>query len=1765
MELLIVVQLVIQLVLLAQDKPTCLTCKSHATVSSSVCTCDSGYYGTADSCTACDATCATCSGSATTCVTCKSHATVASNVCSCDSGYYGTADSCKACDSTCATCSGSGSSACVTCKDASNMNLSGGTCTCKTGYFDSATSTCVTSCDSTCATCSGSTTNCEACKDSTHMSGTLPGPFSCNAGYYWDSSKSTTICQTCDSTCVTCSGSGSSKCNSCKDNMSLSATPGTCTCKDGFSWDAASKSCKCSISGCATCSTTTYGNCDACQSGFKLSSDSKSCACSITNCKTCSTTTYGTCQECQSGFSWDATSQTCKCSVSLCDTCSTTTYGTCDKCKENAALATGACICSSNYYKDADSCKACTNQCITCTTATKCIAYVTGASLSTTDSTCSCNNGYYASSGKCIACPTSCSNVLQLQLAQGVKPMQDFPMVFVLANLACIWTLQMTVLLHAITFVLLVIDANDGKKCSTCITNAELTGTTCACTVNSAYDLTSNSCLCGSGYTLSNSKCVVCKKYLSPSDVISAAYSSSYTSITITPKVPVDITVDPTCSKTLIYDSFQKMGSGLVCSWTDSKNLKISLGSGFSIRSAFIDLDGTYILKDTKDTCTTNYQPLSATVSMGTNINPTAKLSGPSSVSLGCGSDPISYSAGKSSGSFGGNLTYTCSATMSPALSSLTSYIASTKASSSTVSIDRSLLTSISSAATLTVTVKVKNWLSDETSSASVTTSISTQQSLSVSFDAGTSILMKASDSKDVKAKVTSVCGGSTSAISWKWSYVSTPDNSKASSLAASTTTQKLSISKSMFTAGGPYSFTATASQDNDGTTVTGSATVSITVTSSPLYIELSKGNGQISSSKDYTINANKSKDPDDSTTSLIYAWTCANHEDGSECAGADNAVLLSNEIKSELTIPSARIVKGANWDITCTISKDTRTASLAITLTVLNVATASSIEIPAIATKANSQSKNKYSASVSSSADSKFEWSQKSGSSIDISPNNLPTLSIPSGSMADGMTYVFTLKITDSSGVSLSVDLSISVNLGASCQADPDISPSSGMTLIDTFLISITRYINLNNKNYPLLYTYKYYLNNSDTKYTIGSTTEENQISTKLSIGDQYVSAHVCDQLDTCNDYSSKVVSVSKYSPSRGLDTSSLMDAYMSMTLDPDNISSSITLFCSSATIDSSLFTKMWSDLQSYIKSQNDMTTTLLQSILKSAYSMTGQTDLMSISIYDKIITWLNSILTTFSTLYPSQDNMNTVVMIGESYLKYGNSTSFSDLTFEKSVLYINSFYLTWAAKATYEDLVTQSSLSGKQNTDNTMIYKERNFKADMENTTKTYANNRVLTYPSTLEFDEESIMNMRANFYIGYTDDVFSDIALFSFGNSGTYKDYTLTQADETEVPFSSSDYPFLIEQPFYKNVSEGMVWGCQYYNDTLGNWTDSSCKVAEINNTKQTITFKVYHFSMYRFTEINPSDNPPIYFPRASSSCDDSYAPIYILLVTLFIGLILAPIMVIIDRISHPQLTEAQAKNASHNSSSHSPIPSERTLMRHDISIHASQGEESVQSGESRSSDDEVVESQEIHLTENSIAQQVAGPTDGEKPEDEGKYELEELIEGHLTFGLFYYRSSFTRIARLFTLIVVIIFELLLEGLLYFGFEDIKSGNETATQTLFDDYEGNYFGCMILALAITIPIEIFMIVAFSIDRTKAPQWSAAAVTLGVAILIGSIVGIVMLSYDFCHKWSGYWAVSFLRGVLIEIFIMQTIYMIVRYFIIQAFPPVEESKSKA
>jgi hypothetical protein len=150
-----------------------------------------------------------------------------------------------------------------------------------------------------------------------------------------------------------------------------------------------------------------------------------------------------------------------------------------------------------------------------------------------------------------------------------------------------------------------------------------------------------------------------------------------------------------------------------------------------------------------------------------------------------------------------------------------------------------------------------------------------------------------------------------------------------------------------------PYIFTVTASQVVGSVTNTGSASISITVTSSPLRIILSNCNGDIPPNIDYTINAIMSRDPDsDSSTddtvdpSLTFLWTCLNDANDTTCLGSDSQPLISDGNGSSLILPATRLIQGATLDLTCTISKDIRTASATIILSVLTTPITSTVTI---------------------------------------------------------------------------------------------------------------------------------------------------------------------------------------------------------------------------------------------------------------------------------------------------------------------------------------------------------------------------------------------------------------------------------------------------------------------------------------------------------------------------------------------------------------------------------------------------------------------------------------------------------------------------------------------------------------------------------------------------------------------------------------------------------------------------------------------------
>ena len=186
-----------------------------------------GYYQnpTTQQCTACDSSCQTCNGSnATSCLSCKAGTYLLASNNSCvactAAGYYQntTNQQCGTCDSSCQTCSGSNATSCLSCKTGMYLLASNNSCvSCNVaGYYQNTTSQQCTACDSSCQTCNGSNaTSCLSCKTGKYLLASNNSCVTCTVvGYYQNTT--TQQCTACDSSCLTCNGSNTTSCLSCK-------------------------------------------------------------------------------------------------------------------------------------------------------------------------------------------------------------------------------------------------------------------------------------------------------------------------------------------------------------------------------------------------------------------------------------------------------------------------------------------------------------------------------------------------------------------------------------------------------------------------------------------------------------------------------------------------------------------------------------------------------------------------------------------------------------------------------------------------------------------------------------------------------------------------------------------------------------------------------------------------------------------------------------------------------------------------------------------------------------------------------------------------------------------------------------------------------------------------------------------------------------------------------------------------------------------------------------------------------------------------------------------------------------------------------------------------------------------------------------------------------------------------------------------------------------------------------------------------------------
>jgi len=330
--------------------PSCLTCNGGSDDNCLSCNTGSIFYKSA-----CIASCpaAKFKDTSTSCADCPTGCSTCSSLVSCSAcaqNYYLFGIQCLSCNPTCLTCNGGLNTNCLTCNVGSLLYYSSCISSCPSATFQDTISSCA-DCPTGCSICS-SLVSCSACSQNYDLSG-LQCYSICPSNAYFNVSLSQ--CILCDNSCLTCSNSGSSSCNSCDSTFGLYLNVGSCvsTCPLGKFPNSLLNICSfCDIS-CETCFNASSNDCLSCPSDKFLNSNN-SCveSCPLTyyadynqnqcfpcdpSCSTCNGASFSNCtscttdsmlnsqnqcqQNCSEGFYFDSTQKTCVTCVVSCKTC----------------------------------------------------------------------------------------------------------------------------------------------------------------------------------------------------------------------------------------------------------------------------------------------------------------------------------------------------------------------------------------------------------------------------------------------------------------------------------------------------------------------------------------------------------------------------------------------------------------------------------------------------------------------------------------------------------------------------------------------------------------------------------------------------------------------------------------------------------------------------------------------------------------------------------------------------------------------------------------------------------------------------------------------------------------------------------------------------------------------------------------------------------------------------------------------------------------------------------------------------------------------------------------------------------------------------------------------------------------------------------------------------------------------------------------------------------------------------------------------------
>jgi len=565
--------------------------------------------------------------------------------------------------------------------------------------------------------------------------------------------------------------------------------------------------------------------------------------------------------------------------------------------------------------------------------------------------------------------------------------------------------------------------------------------------------------------------------YTESISVVSAQYSASYTTITLTTNqainpTPLSISSGTfACSTILAAESVTKLGSD-VCAMTSPTTIELTVGTP-GAATGFIPNDEVMVLASSLSDAQGLGSNAAAAVPLQdspTASDPVGAISGLNMIGP-C--DTLVLDASSSIGA--GDLDYfwTCpnDATMNTALKAY---------SSSTIELDASAL------ATTGFEYELQLVVQDFTGKSSVAlTHVASKTDLPVprvKLEGETARTVVPGDAVNLKVfSEFSGCVSTRQTLSFAWSQVtSSPYASDAVTIQGSG--NSMYVAPNTLTAGKTYAFKVSASPTTDPGSITEFvATVSVQLPD--VVASIAGGDGEASTADQLTIDASGSSDPA-GAGALSYSWVCVDVTTGAACRTSAGTT-YSGDTTATLNVPANTFTAGT-YTFTVTVSGSSdRAASTSVTL-ILLAASRRTGSVPralvqlttteGVVISSGEQNGYSYAAvvdpdqklilscSVAGSTTATFAWSELNsasfGTALDLTSTATSLLGstgtnlvLAANALKQGAVYNFACAATDS-GATGTGSLAVMVNTapaGGACS----VSPSSGYALETTFTVS--------------------------------------------------------------------------------------------------------------------------------------------------------------------------------------------------------------------------------------------------------------------------------------------------------------------------------------------------------------------------------------------------------------------------------------------------------------------------------------------------------------------------------------------------------------------------------------------------------------------------------------------------------------------------------------------------------------------------------------